>query len=113
MKDIPIRIEITDDKVIVKVAVEKLPPGIYTGRIVDVKDCPTPLRDKIAKALYENHRAGGRSFKAPWEKTDQVEKDSWLADADIVMGAIKADKLEQMRREPKPRTYEVDINGDQ
>jgi hypothetical protein len=114
MKEIPIRIEITDEKVVVKVVgVEKFPPGIYTGRIIDVKDCPTPLRNRIARALYDNHRAAGRSFKAMWEKADQVEKDSWLADADVVMGAIKADKLEEMRRYPKPRTYEVDINGDQ
>lgn len=72
------------------------------------------LRDKIARALYENLRRGlGSRYKAPWEKTDEIEKDAWRQDADIVLKVIQEDKLERMSREHRPKVHEVDINGDQ
>lgn len=71
------------------------------------------LRDKIARALYENHRAAGRRWKAPWGKTDEIEKDAWRQDADVVLKVIQEDKMEMMSREHRPKVYETDINGDQ
>lgn len=72
------------------------------------------LRDKIARALYENLRRGlGSRYKAPWGKTDEIEKDAWRQDADIVLKVVEEDRMEMIRREPKPKIYEVDINGDQ
>jgi len=73
------------------------------------------LRDKIAKALFDNHRMAchPRQRKPRWSMVDEIEKDSWRQDADVVLEVIKKDRLEQMSREHRPKVYEVDINADQ
>lgn len=73
------------------------------------------LRDKIAKALFDRRRQACHPRQRPpsWSQVDQIEKDGWRQDADIILKVIKEDRLEEMSREHKPKVYETDINGDQ
>jgi hypothetical protein len=70
------------------------------------------LKDKIAKALYVTYRSH-RNNNIRWESLDQINKDSWRQDAQLILSVVKNDRLEEMSREHRPKVYQVDINGDQ
>jgi hypothetical protein len=57
------------------------------------------LREKIARELYENTWRGTPRKKAPWEQTDEIEKDAWRQNADRILMIIKEDRLEEIGRE--------------